>query len=109
VRDGGDRRLAVVVSLDLGNESVVDDVRVEEVDAAAFARIGPLDVELDGDALLADDGFGDLCVNAFPEEAIESTDDVGTASALVGMIVVTPASVGGEEESEFVEVVVCER
>jgi hypothetical protein len=97
------------VSLNLGDDPVVYDVSLVEVDAATLAGVWPLDVQQEGDTFRADDGVGHLAVDAFADKSIERRDYVGAASALVWVVVVAPAGILGQEPPQRVEVLVCER
>ena len=107
--DRGDCRAPIVVSVNLGDDPVVYDVGVVEVDAATLAGVWPLHVQQDCDTFRADDGAGHVAVDAFAEKPIEGRDHVGAASALVWVVLVAPPGFVGQAPPQRVEVLVCER
>src|SRR5262249_49069339 len=58
----------------------------------------------DRDAVRPDDRLGDRAVHALREPPLEPRDHVATTSALVGVRVVAPSSIVGEEPAEPAEV-----
>jgi len=66
-------------------------------------------MQKDRDSVRPDDRLGDFTIDAFPEESIERRDHVGSAPALVRMIVIAPSGIVGQEPTEHVEIVGRER
>jgi hypothetical protein len=92
------------MALNLGDDPVGYEIRLVKVDLATLSRVGPINVEANGDAVCARHRFCEVAVNTFAKKPSEGRDDVGTAAALVGVVVVTPACVIGEEPTEHDEV-----
>jgi hypothetical protein len=66
-------------------------------------------MEADCDATPTDHGISDLTIDAFAKESLEGGDHVGAASALVGVVIVTPTSIRREHPSERGEILGRER
>jgi hypothetical protein len=92
------------VPLNLGDDPVVYDVGLVEVDTATLAGVRPLNMQQDGNTFRPDDRVGHLAVDPFAEKSIERRDHVGAASALVRVVVVAPSGIVGEESAQRVEV-----
>ncbi len=103
------RRPAIVMTLDLGDEATPNEVRLVEVGPSPAPRIRPLDVQQNRDATRSHDRLGDGSVDTLAEKPNERSEHIGPASTPVRMVVVAPAGVIGEKLPEGIHVLRGER